>query len=501
VIAVRIALALPCILVLAVPACGGSDETADVPREAGGDTDGRAEDGGGDADRDSTDDDVPDVAVEDVAGETDATPRNILERLAGVSGMTVIDRGGAGPYRHFELVYRQPVDHGDPDGPRFTQTMTLAHLSETAPLVLMTEGYRNMWRFDVAEVAVLLRANQLVVEHRFFGESRPAPADWTFLTIEQAAGDHHRIVEALRPIYTGPWISTGYSKGGMAAVYHRRFFPDDVDGTVPYVAPISFGAPDARYIDFIAAIGHPACRDALQAVQRETLLRRDTLLPRLDPASFARIGGAEAAFETVVLEVPFTFWQYLGESFCSSVPVVPGAGDDALFAFVDSSVGFASASDSEMEQFAPYYYQAHAELGYPDVARTHLADLLRTAVPSIEEGLPPIGAPDPPYDPAAMEDVASWLATAGRRLLFVYGEHDPWTTGAFDLGAAADSFSLVVPGGTHAFAISDLPAADRAAAFDALERWTGVAIASLPKGAIPCPRFARAPPAFLCLSR
>ena len=33
----------------------------------------------------------------------------------------------------------------------------------------------------------------------------------------------------------------------MTAIYHRRFYPDDVDGTVPYVAPISFGAPDLRY--------------------------------------------------------------------------------------------------------------------------------------------------------------------------------------------------------------------------------------------------------------
>jgi hypothetical protein len=496
---VRIALVLPCMLALAAPACEGRDESGDSPGESDDASDVRATDDG-DADRDATDAELPDAPAEDVADDAGTPPANILERLAAIPGMTVTDVGGDGPYRRFELAYEQPVDHGDPDGPRFTQSMTLAHRSETAPLVLMTEGYRNLWGFDVAEVALLLRANQLVVEHRYYGDSRPAPADWTFLTIEQAAGDHHRIVEALRPIYTGAWISTGYSKGGMTAVYHRRFFPDDVDGTVPYVAPISFGAPDARYIDFIAAVDHPACRDALQAVQLETLLRRDTLLPRLGSGSFARIGGAEAAFETVVLEVPFTFWQYFGESFCSSVPVVPGAGDDALFAFVDSCVGFVSASDSELEQFAPYYYQAHAELGYPDVARSHLAGLLRTAVPSLEEGLLPVGAPDPALDPAVMEDIAGWLATAGRRLLFVYGEHDPWTAGAFDLGAAADAFSLVVPGGTHAAAIADLQPADHAAALDALERWTGVTIAALPKGSIPRPRFARAPPAFFCLA-
>ena len=43
----------------------------------------------------------------------------------------------------------------------------------------------------------------------------------------------------------------------MTSVYHRRFYPDDVDATVAYVAPISFGAPDDRYIDFLANVGTP----------------------------------------------------------------------------------------------------------------------------------------------------------------------------------------------------------------------------------------------------
>ena len=71
------------------------------------------------------------------------------------------------------------------------------------------------------------------------------------------AADEHAIVTALKTIYTGPYLSTGASKGGMTAVFYRRFYPDDVVGTVPYVAPLSFAAPDERYAAFLDSVGTP----------------------------------------------------------------------------------------------------------------------------------------------------------------------------------------------------------------------------------------------------
>ena len=48
-----------------------------------------------------------------------------------------------------------------------------------------------------------------------------------------------------------------------------------------------------------------------------------------------------------------------------------------------------------------------------------------------------------------MADIATWVATEGERLLFIYGEYDPWTGGAFDLGDAADSYLFVDPAGNE----------------------------------------------------
>ena len=40
-----------------------------------------------------------------------------------------------------------------------------------------------------------------------------------------------RIFEALGALFPAPWVNTGHSKGGMTALFHRRYFPCDVAAT------------------------------------------------------------------------------------------------------------------------------------------------------------------------------------------------------------------------------------------------------------------------------
>ncbi|MFO0660080.1 MAG: hypothetical protein U0165_09660 [Polyangiaceae bacterium] len=142
-----------------------------------------------------------------------------------------------------------------------------------ADAVLANTGY-DLYGLSRFEPTVMLNANQVLVEQRWFSPSRPDPADWSFLRIWQAASDHHKIVELLKPFYTQKWLSTGESKGGMTSVYHRRFYPDDVFATVAYVAPQSYGNADPRYINFLNQVGSAECRDALKQLQIEVLNRR-----------------------------------------------------------------------------------------------------------------------------------------------------------------------------------------------------------------------------------
>jgi hypothetical protein len=407
-------------------------------------------------------------------------PVDIADALSAIEGMSAFESSTDVPgYRYFVILYEQPDDHNDPDSPTFRQFMTLLHRSEDAPMVLHTSGYYNSVGDNRIELTQMLNANQLSVEHRFFDSSTPLSRDWALLTIAQAAGDHHRIVEDMAPIYTGPWVSTGASKGGMTALFFRRFYPDDVDATVPYVAPISFAAPDERYVDFLATRGDAACRQALVDLQREALTRRQPMLDLLTAwangigLTFNRIGGIERGFESGVAELPFTFWQYWGETFCSALPDT-GVSDQEIFDALNQFTEFWYATDYGMNYFDPYYYQAHDEFGYPDLDFSYLEDLLETEVLNLEEGLPPEGS-NPTYDPAVMADIADWVSTEGSQLLFIYGENDPWTAGALELGEAEDSYAFTVAGGTHGSSISTLDAEDQQEVADILERWTGVA--------------------------
>jgi hypothetical protein len=402
---------------------------------------------------------------------------DIAGELGAIEGLTVTEIATEHEgYRYFELHFQQPADHENPTGEQFQQYITLLHRSYDAPMVLRTLGYHNTRGDRKAELTELLSANQLVVEHRFFSDSTPASRNLDLLNIRQAAADHHRIVEAFKPIYTGKWINTGHSKGGKTAFFHRRFYPDDVDATVSYVAPITHGILDRRYIDFLDYVGAPECNQALWDLQREALLRRDDLLEIFEAETtdwtFDWIGGRERGFETTVLEIPFAFWQYSGETFCTAIPDST-ASDRQIYDAIEEFVGWWLTWDGFLDYYMAYFYQAHSEFGYPDTRRDYLEDLLETNPPPPEAGALPPGV-TAVFDPEVMPDIQEWIATDGDRMMFIYGEYDPWTAGMVELGDATDSYIFVDPGGTHGSYIRTLEPDDQETALAILQRWTGV---------------------------
>src|SRR5689334_3507071 len=166
------------------------------------------------------------VGAVGVAGPAAAAETDIKARLEAVPGLTVLsEQPVAAPYRFFILSITQPADHLRPSAGTFQQRFTLLHRGTDRPMVLHTTGYNVPEYAFRSEPTRLIDGNQISVEQRFFTPSRPDPADWSKLTIWQAATDHHRIVAALKRIYPQRWISTGASKGGMTSIYHRRFYP------------------------------------------------------------------------------------------------------------------------------------------------------------------------------------------------------------------------------------------------------------------------------------
>ena len=72
----------------------------------------------------------------------------------------------------YTLFIEQPIDHLDPSSGTFKQKVFLSHLDKDSSMVLVTEGY-NRGVNRMYELSSLIGANQLDIEHRFYGDSKP----------------------------------------------------------------------------------------------------------------------------------------------------------------------------------------------------------------------------------------------------------------------------------------------------------------------------------------
>lgn len=407
-----------------------------------------------------------------------------LQALPGVTAQEVNPRAPGA--RSFNLTVVQKVDHFDEQATQtFTQHLRLLHRQDSAPTVLTTTGY-HQGSGGENELSRLLSGNVIDVEQRYFGNSTPQPTDWSLLTVKQAAADHHHVVELLKAIYSGPWISTGASKGGMASLYHRRFYPDDVVATVAYVAPHSYSTNDPRYAAFLEEVGTPDCRDRIVSFQREALSRRGELVPILQNAAqregltFERVGGIERAFEYAVQEFRFALWQYSSSTACLSLPVAGDAAQKLATTLDRVASPGELLSDQALTDFAAFNHQVAHELGYYGPLEQHLSDLLLFPDGYYTTNFTPASTS---FSESTMLSVQRWLSSQGERFIFIYGKNDPWTAGAVSLGGAKDSAWFVAENSNHGAKMASLSMQERAQINDMLSRWTSQPVSSPIRGA------------------
>lgn len=425
------------------------------------------------------------AAQPDAAAATD-----IKDRLLAIPGVSLVEEKPYTGYRFFVLNFTQPVDHRHPRSGTFQQRVTVLHKDVARPTVFYTGGYTVSTTPSRREVTQIVDGNQVSLEYRFFSPSRPSPADWTKLDIWQAAGDQHRVFTALKRIYPRNWISTGASKGGMTATYYERFHPQDMDGVVAYVAPNDVDdKEDSAYDRFFATVGTKECRDRLDAVQREALVRRDRLEKRYAEfadelgLTFRVVGGLDRAYESVVLDYVWGFWQFAGLPQCDDDSLIPPdaekATDQQIWDSVDTVSGFTFYTDQGLEPYVPYFYQAATQLGapmihFPYIEKKYLRYGYQPPRSYVPREIPTR------FQPHAMRDIDAWVRDNARHMMFVYGENDPWGSERFRLGKGAkDSYVFTAPGMNHGANVAGLAPEERELATSRILEWAG-----LPKAAV-----------------
>lgn len=377
----------------------------------------------------------------------------------------------------YELQVKQPIDHKHPEKGYFHQRVFLSHAGFDRPNVIITEGYIRP-KNRIYELTTLLDANQIEVEHRYFGTSTPKPLDYTYLNLEQEAADLHYVRELLGKIYTDDWVATGISKGGQTTIFYRYFYPGDVTVSVPYVAPLNLDFKDKRIYDFLANVGSDECRKAIYDVQVRLLKNRDKVMPLLRWYSKGKgytfdYLGFEAAFEYAVLEYPFSFWQ-LGHD-CAAIPGKHASLETLVDHFISIDL-LDQFQDQAMVDYASHYYQAGTEMGYYGYDTKPFKGLIKV-LPAEPSAVFMPNKTIATFNPVLVRNVSEWLKKNGDNFIYIYGATDTWSATGVPPSDETNSVWFSMPGKDHRTArIANMTAAERKLFIDTLEQWLGTEI-------------------------
>lgn len=413
------------------------------------------------------------VLVNLASASSAADPAQLIAGLDGVVGIEAVpqnevDENGEPQfcYRYkYVVTFRQPLDWNDPSAGTFDQRVLVGINDLSAPNVAETQGYfipekkfGNDPRLDLEKI---LDGNYFEIEHRFFGGSKPEglsnddTALWEYLTTYNAASDQNRIISELKKVFTGKWVSTGRSKGGLTANMLSMYYPDAVDLTVSCVAPLC-DQIDGRFYRFTyeeasSALYGEKERDLMTDFQIEALIRRDELMPLFkaymeeEKATFRAQATDDVLFDVCVLETAVATWQYAQEfDKVESCLAMPENTDDEKTEKLKAMMEIIKIAGLEVDTSSPhfpYFVQAGKELGnyfydfsflrqalrdrgmdpdaYLAVREDHVysaADLVLTDAQ--KEAFR--------YDGMMNERLKEWAETTDSRVIMIYGSSDPW---------------------------------------------------------------------------
>ncbi len=398
-----------------------------------------------------------------------------LEQLKGISGIEKLETE-LYPEKYL-LRIEQQIDPKHPEVGTFKQRVVVCHVGFDRPTVVVTEGYGGDYALNPRyqdELSKLFNTNVVFVEYRYFLESTPEPKNWDYLTAENSAYDLHNVVTTFKQIYDKKWISTGISKGGQTTTLYRAYFPDDVDFSVPYVAPLNYGVEDGRHELFLLRVGEAWEREKIHNFQVEILKRRATILPIL--TEYCKGKGFEfrvpmdEILDLAVLEYPFAMWQW-----GTDVNIIPASDSDDKTLF-DHLMKISEPSYfAEGQSFISFNVQAARELGYYgydiEPLRPYLS--IQSAKGYLNRVMLPkelVGKVE--YRPFLYYKVFDFLKNNDPKMIFIYGEVDPWSaTRVPDFPGKKNLQIYIQPRGSHKARISNMPSDMKQKIMDQINAW------------------------------
>ncbi|MDD6748318.1 MAG: S28 family serine protease [bacterium] len=407
-----------------------------------------------------------------------AAPDELRQKLAALQGISGIEKLESEVYPEKYLVrITQQVDPKNPAAGTFTQRVVIGHVGFDRPTVIVTEGYGGAYALNPKyqeELTKLLNANLVFVEYRYFLESTPEPKNWDYLTAENSAYDLHHVNQTFRQLYQGKWISTGISKGGQTTCLYRAYFPDDVDFSVPYVAPLNRAVEDGRHEPFLRQVGTKAERDRILAFQKAVLKQKAAIVPMLEnycqehKLTF-RIPMAEV-LDYSVLEYPFAIWQW-----GTPVDQVPEPTASAADLFKHLMEISEPSYFSNEQPYVSFDVQACRELGYYGYDTAPFKGLLtiKSAKGYLNKLMLPTELIDQvEFRPELYHKVYNFLKDNDPKMIFIYGEIDPWSATRVPTFRGKKNEQIYIqPRGSHRSRIGNMPEEMKKQIMDQIHAW------------------------------
>ena len=402
----------------------------------------------------------------------------MLGKISAISGYEKIEKADT-TRSYYLMKFTQLIDPNNAEVGTFEQRVMLGHRGFDRPTVIVTEGYGGDYAFGskryMEELTRILDANILFVEYRFFSKSKPENLNWDYMTIANSMHDYHAITTAFKKYYTGKWASTGISKGGSTTIFYRAYYPEDVDVSVPYVAPLSRALEDGRHESFLEQASTKANRDAIRNFQFQLLERKEAILPMFSKYcaenEYTFYVPTETIYDLCVLEYQFSFWQW-GES-TAEIPVATSSDKEKFDYFIKKCEPNYFSRKNDLESFS---VQAVKDFGYYGYNVDPFKDYIN--VEDVEGYYKRVMLPsqwaNTVFDDYNYRFVTDFLTENDPKMIFIYGEWDPWTASGVTWLRDRNKKNIhiyIEPNGSHKARIGSMPAATQTEILNKLNEW------------------------------
>jgi pimeloyl-ACP methyl ester carboxylesterase len=375
---------------------------------------------------------------------------------------------------------------------------------------------KNLEECKYPDIAKLLQSNVVEVEHRYCGESLPTGTwDWQYNKAIHQSADIKRVVDLLKSkgLFKGKWVASGTSKSGMTTTFLAMHYPETCDMYVAFCAPFCTSLTDPRCGEYLINTcykNHPqTVRDQwdrswqfmVDLLQNKHLLKEVLEYNRAYLVGKGFTNYAQASESTLKCNLVNTYYhaqygkamynhvsdwaKYIPDDIKEYTPDMTNKehrdyvnflrrycylDNDTLAAWgvvtkpdkIENTAAKTLASkgndaSSDDRNADPYTMQTAFELGNyilnfsrvkPYVTDAEYKELLHLADAASDE---PYAKYRANFEPIAPQ-VKEFVKTTKAKVLFVYGENDPFTGAGItseDIGGNPNVQLLMVPDGVH----------------------------------------------------